>query len=76
MPLRSNEVLVIKSGGNIVVDGVLLKKPRVSLFLGVDVASLLAIIALNMDSYGRIGWRRAPAGVLLCGIVHILGVVK
>jgi len=42
-----------------------------------DVELLMrAYIALNMDSYGRIGWRRAPAGVLLCGIVHILGVVK
>jgi hypothetical protein len=54
MPLRASEVLVIKSGGNIVVDGVLLKKRRSLCFS--ELMPRRYLFGLSMDPSGRIGW--------------------
>lgn len=54
MPPRGDDVLVIKSGGNTVVDGVLLKK-RGSLCFS-ELMPRRYLLGLTMDSSGRVGW--------------------
>jgi hypothetical protein len=54
MPPRVDDVLVIKSGGNTVVDGVLLKK-RGSLCFA-ELMPRRYLLGLTMDSSRRVGW--------------------
>ena len=54
MSVRSDEVLVMKSGGNVFVDGVLLKKRGSPCFS--ELLPRLYLLALAMDTSGRIGW--------------------
>jgi hypothetical protein len=53
LPPRADEILVIKSGGNIMIDGVLLKK-RGSLCFS-ELMPRRYLLELRMDSSGRVG---------------------
>ena len=54
MPLRKDEVLVMKSGGNIVIEGVLLKKHGTSCFS--ELLPRRYLLGLTTSSSGQIGW--------------------
>lgn len=54
LPPKSNEVLVLKSGGNLLLDGVLLKKRKSLCFS--ELMPRRYLLALYMENTGRVGW--------------------